>query len=181
MSHDELLSRRVVYVEDAKIFVVANGDDVVALRSQAPHVPEDHVLFCPSSGWFEGHHGERFDALGAFENAHIRIDADDFTIDGFDVAPGRKSKPLVMTFKKPDELVGNHIAKYQSIKLAKMLMAYDFDRQLNPFVEHQVGWVVSRTFRYIRIHWFGDDKPRVYPTSEFPGRWRGSKATARRP
>jgi hypothetical protein len=77
----------------------------------------------------------RFDALGAFENAHIRIDADDFTIDGFDVAPGRKSKPLVMTFKKPDEVVGNHIAKYQSVKLAKMLMAYDFDRQLNPFVE----------------------------------------------
>ncbi|MEO3385081.1 AAA family ATPase [Mesorhizobium sp. CAU 1741] len=77
----------------------------------------------------------RFDALGAFEDAHIRIEKDDFTIDGFDVAPGRKSKPLVMTFKKPDEVVGNHIAKYQSLKLAKMLMAYDFDRQLNPFVE----------------------------------------------
>ncbi|MER2534501.1 MAG: AAA family ATPase [Rhizobiaceae bacterium] len=77
----------------------------------------------------------RFDGLGPFENAHIRIDADDFTIDGFDVAPGKKSKPLVMTFKKPQEVVGNHIAKYQSVKLAKMLMAYDFDRQLNPFVE----------------------------------------------
>ncbi len=77
----------------------------------------------------------RFDGLGAFENAHIRIDADDFTLDGFDVAPGKKSKPLVMTFKKPEEVVGNHIAKYQSVKLAKMLMAYDFDRELNPFVE----------------------------------------------
>lgn len=77
----------------------------------------------------------RFDGLGAFENTHIRIDADDFTIDGFDVAPGKKSKPLVMTFKKPEEVVGNHIAKYQSVKLAKMLMAYDFDRELNPFVE----------------------------------------------
>ena len=78
----------------------------------------------------------RFDgALGAFENAHIRIDADDFTLDGFDVAPGKRSKPLVMTFRKPEEVVGNHIAKYQSVKLAKMLMAYDFDRQMNPFVE----------------------------------------------
>ncbi|HWK67306.1 MAG TPA: AAA family ATPase [Rhizobiaceae bacterium] len=77
----------------------------------------------------------RFDGLGAFEDAHIRIDADDFTLDGFDVAPGRKAKPLVMTFKKPEEVVGNHIAKYQSVRLAKMLMAYDFDRQLNPFVE----------------------------------------------
>jgi hypothetical protein len=78
----------------------------------------------------------RFDgALGAFEDTHIRIDADDFTLDGFDVAPGKKAKPLVMTFKKPEEVVGNHIAKYQSVKLAKMLMAYDFDRQMNPFVE----------------------------------------------
>lgn len=77
----------------------------------------------------------RFDGLGAFENTHLRIDTDDFTIDGFDVAPGKKSKPLVMTFKKPEEVVGNHIAKYQSVKLAKMLMTYDFDRELNPFVE----------------------------------------------
>ncbi|TSE12760.1 ATP-binding protein [Mesorhizobium intechi] len=77
----------------------------------------------------------RFDGIGPFENAHIRIDADDFTLDGFDVAPGKRSKPLVMTFKKPEEVVGNHIAKYQSVKLAKMLMAYDFERGLNPFVE----------------------------------------------
>jgi hypothetical protein len=77
----------------------------------------------------------RFDGIGTFEEAHIRIDRDDFTIDGFDVAPGKKSKPLVMTFKKPEEVVGNHIAKYQSLKLAKMLMAYDFQKELNPFVE----------------------------------------------
>jgi hypothetical protein len=77
----------------------------------------------------------RFDGLGAFEDAHIRMEADDFTLNGFDVAPGQKSKPLVMTFKKPEEVVGNHIAKYQAVKLAKMLVAYDFDRQMNPFVE----------------------------------------------
>ena len=77
----------------------------------------------------------RFGQLGAFENIHLRLDSDGFELNGFDVAPGKKSKPLVMTFKKPDEIIGNHIAKYQSLKLAKMLMAYDFDRQLNPFVE----------------------------------------------
>lgn len=77
----------------------------------------------------------RFTGLGAFENSHLKLEADNFTIDGFDVAPGRKSKPLVMSFKRPDEVIGNHIAKYQSVKLAKMIMAYDFDRQLNPFVE----------------------------------------------
>lgn len=77
----------------------------------------------------------RFTGLAAFENAHIRLDQDDFTLNGFDVAPGAKRKPLVMTFKKPEEIIGNHIAKYQALKLAKMMMAYDFDRQMNPFVE----------------------------------------------
>ncbi len=77
----------------------------------------------------------RFDGLGTFENAHIRIESDDFTLDGFDVAPGQKRTKLVMSFKKPNEIIGNHIAKYQAMKLAKMLMAHDFDRQLNPFVE----------------------------------------------
>jgi hypothetical protein len=77
----------------------------------------------------------RFTGLSAFEGNHIRIDQDDFTLDGFDVAPGQTRKPLVMTFKKPNEIIGNHIAKYQAMKLAKMLMAYDFDRQMNPFVE----------------------------------------------
>ena len=77
----------------------------------------------------------RFDALGAFEAAHLRIEKDDFTLNGFDVAPGAKRKPLTMQFKKPEEIIGNHIAKYQALKLAKMLVAYDFERQLNPFVE----------------------------------------------
>lgn len=77
----------------------------------------------------------RFDGLGAFEDAHIRLDSDDFTLDGFDVAPGQKRKPLSMTFKKPQDIVGNQIAKYQAMRLARMIMAYDFDRQMNPFVE----------------------------------------------
>ncbi len=77
----------------------------------------------------------RFDGLADFAQAHIRIEQDDFTLNGFDVAPGERRKPLEMSFKKPTEIIGNHIAKYQAMKLAKMLMAYDFDRQMNPFVE----------------------------------------------
>ncbi len=77
----------------------------------------------------------RFPELAAFEAMHIRLDTDDFELNGMDTSSRGKSKPLVMTFKKPDELIGNHIAKYQAMKLAKMLMAYDFDRQLNPFVD----------------------------------------------
>ncbi len=77
----------------------------------------------------------RFNVLDGFEQNHIRLDADDFELNGFDIRDRGKRKKLVMNFKKPNEVVGNHIAKYQATKLAKMLMAYDFEKQANPFVD----------------------------------------------
>jgi ATPases of the AAA+ class len=77
----------------------------------------------------------RFEALGDFANSHIRLDADNVTLDGFDVAPGQRRKPLEMSFKKPNEIIGNHLAKHQAMRLARMIVAYDFERQMNPFVE----------------------------------------------
>ncbi|QGX99999.1 ATP-binding protein [Roseovarius faecimaris] len=73
--------------------------------------------------------------LEAFIGASWRVEADDFTIRGFEASAKAKSSTLTMTFKQPHEVVGNHIAKYQALKLSKMLMAYDFDRKLNPFAE----------------------------------------------
>jgi hypothetical protein len=73
--------------------------------------------------------------LDPFKAVSYRVEADDFQIDGFAPATKARSTTLTMTFKKPTEVIGNHIAKYQGMKLAKMLMAYDFDRQLNPFAE----------------------------------------------
>ena len=73
--------------------------------------------------------------LDAFTSVAYRVEADDFEIRGFEAASRAKSSTLTMSFKKPHEVVGNHIAKYQAMKLAKMLMAYDFDRKLNPFAE----------------------------------------------
>lgn len=73
--------------------------------------------------------------LGAFTGATWKVEADDLTIRGFTPASKAKSSTLTMTFKKPNEVVGNHIAKYQAMKLSKMLMAYDFERRLNPFAE----------------------------------------------
>ena len=73
--------------------------------------------------------------LEPFVQAAWRVEADEFSVRGFSPATKGKSSTLTMTFKKPNEVVGNHIAKYQSMKLAKMLMAYDFDRRLNPFAE----------------------------------------------
>ncbi len=73
--------------------------------------------------------------LEPFSAVSYRVEADDFDINGFSPASRGKSTKLTMTFKKPNEVVGNHIAKYQAMKLSKMLMAYDFERQLNPFAD----------------------------------------------
>ena len=73
--------------------------------------------------------------LEPFTSVNYRVEADDFEISGFSPTRRAKSSKLTMTFKKPNEVVGNHIAKYQAMKLSKMLMAYDFDRRLNPFAE----------------------------------------------
>ena len=75
------------------------------------------------------------DRLDPFTGATWKVEADDFIIRGFSPARAAKGSTLTMTFKKPNEVVGNHIAKYQSMRLAKMLMAYDFGRRLNPFAE----------------------------------------------
>ncbi len=73
--------------------------------------------------------------MGAFASGSWKVEADGLTIAGFKPARAAKGGVLTMQFKKPEEVVGNHIAKYQSLRLAKMLMAYDFERRLNPFAE----------------------------------------------
>ncbi|THD83596.1 ATP-binding protein [Aliigemmobacter aestuarii] len=70
-----------------------------------------------------------------FGAASWRVEADDLTLSGFKPARTAKGTALTMQFKKPHEVVGNHIAKYQSLRLSKMLMAYDFERRMNPFAE----------------------------------------------
>ena len=73
--------------------------------------------------------------LASFTGASYKVEADGLAISGFKPARAAKGGALTMQFKKPHEVVGNHIAKYQSLRLAKMLMAYDFERKLNPFAE----------------------------------------------
>ena len=73
--------------------------------------------------------------VAAFTGSAWKVEADGLAINGFKPARASKGGALTMQFKKPHEVVGNHIAKYQSMRLAKMLMAYDFERKLNPFAE----------------------------------------------
>ncbi|MCA0870832.1 ATP-binding protein [Seohaeicola saemankumensis] len=103
------------------------GDDarlVATLSAQAEQLMEKVALRAQSAS-----------AVGPFTASTWRVEADDLTIRGFTPATKAKSTTLTMTFKKPNEVVGNHIAKYQALRLSKMLMAYDFERRLNPFAE----------------------------------------------
>ncbi|MDG1352461.1 MAG: ATP-binding protein [Sulfitobacter sp.] len=107
----------------------------------AAHASDDHRLVATVAAFAEALmekvalRATTAPRLEAFSAAAWHVEADDFTVRGFSPASKAKSTKLTMTLKKPNEVVGNHIAKYQSMKLAKMLMAYDFERRLNPFAE----------------------------------------------
>ncbi len=77
---------------------------------------------------------EGVSVLQAFSESRYRVEADNFEITGLRL-PHARTRHARHAFKKPEERRRNHIAKYQAMKLAKMLMAYDFDRKLNPFAE----------------------------------------------
>ncbi len=60
--------------------------------------------------------------LASFNQSSWRVEANDFVVQGFTPALKARGSTLTMTFKKPNEVVGNHIAKYQAMKLSKMIM-----------------------------------------------------------
>lgn len=126
LDNDQLALHGILWELDQEIASgVSNDAELVAiLRSACEQVMEKVAL-----------RAENTSHLDAFNAAHYRVEADNFEITGFTPAARAKSTTLAMAFKKPEEVIGNHIAKYQSMKLAKMLMAYDFQRKLNPFAE----------------------------------------------
>ena len=79
--------------------------------------------------------GETAPRIGAFTGASWRVADSDFPIVGFAPATKARGPALQMSFKKPEEVVGNAIAKHQAMRLSRMMVAYDFDRRMNPFVE----------------------------------------------
>ena len=122
----QLALHGVLWELDQTLATHANDDArlIATVAAYAEQVMEKAALRAQNAG-----------QLGPFNSATWRVEADDLTIRGFTPAAKAKSTTLTMTFKKPNEVVGNHIAKYQAMKLSKMLMAYDFDRRLNPFAD----------------------------------------------
>ena len=109
--------------------------DIAALASDEPRLMAVIAAFCEALMTRVALRAEAAVRTEAFTAGAWRVEADKLAIAGFKPARAAKGGALVMQFKKPEEVVGNHIAKYQSLRLAKMLMAYDFDRKLNPFAE----------------------------------------------
>ncbi|WP_373235743.1 ATP-binding protein [Cohaesibacter celericrescens] len=111
---------------DQKLSSFANSDNQLIAVVMA---------FCEKLMEKVARRAEASSRLEPFTSVNYRVEAEDFEINGFIPTARARSSSLTMTFKKPHEVVGNHIAKHQAMKLSKMLMAYDFDRKLNPFAE----------------------------------------------
>ncbi|MFC0813430.1 ATP-binding protein [Paracoccus panacisoli] len=103
--------------------------------------PDDKAVAAITLAWAEAlaaavrARAETAPRTQAFTGARWRVAADDLPIAGFAPATRARGKPVQMAFKRPEEVVGNAIAKHQAMRLARMLVAYDFERRLNPFVE----------------------------------------------
>ena len=109
--------------------------DIASHASDEPRLMATIAAFCEALMERVALRAQTAPRLDAFTGASWRVEADSLAIAGFKPARAAKGGQLTMQFKKPSEVVGNHIAKYQAMRLSKMLMAYDFDRRLNPFAE----------------------------------------------
>ena len=71
-----------------------------------------------------------------FSASSYAIEEDSFRLSGFS-RPSQVSAAKVVEVapKRPDEVIGNHIAKAQAMRLARMIACHDFQKGKNPFVE----------------------------------------------
>ncbi|MDZ4094370.1 MAG: ATP-binding protein [Paracoccaceae bacterium] len=130
---DEVLTDNAVLAMQGALWEL--DQDIAALAGDEPRLVAVVAAFCEALMKKVAARAEGVARLGGFASGSWRVEADGLTLAGFKPAKAAKGSILTMAFKKPTEVIGNHIAKYQSMRLAKMLMAYDFERKLNPFAE----------------------------------------------
>ncbi|MFV0385075.1 ATP-binding protein [Paracoccus sp. (in: a-proteobacteria)] len=136
-------------VEDVAADEILTDNPLTALQGAlweldqnlARHARDDKTLIATALAWAEAlsaavaARAETAPRIGAFTGASWRVAADDLPVSGFAPATKARGAPLTMAFKKPDEVIGNAIAKHQAMRLARMIVAYDFNRRMNPFVD----------------------------------------------
>jgi hypothetical protein len=73
--------------------------------------------------------------LEFFTRYHYRIEPDDVLVAGFELPDERVRSDIQVQRKRPEDVVGNHVAKLEASRIAQRLVCYDAERQANPFVE----------------------------------------------
>jgi hypothetical protein len=73
--------------------------------------------------------------LDFYTRYHYRIEPEGVTIAGFELSEARLAVEIQVPVKRPEEVVGNHLAKREGCRLAQRLACYDLERQRNPFVD----------------------------------------------
>jgi hypothetical protein len=77
---EELRERRVVYVEGAQVFLVAEGSKVLALSARSPG-RDGRLLYCDSLQTFHGPHGEAFNRVGEYFAGPAPRDMDRYVVE----------------------------------------------------------------------------------------------------
>jgi hypothetical protein len=70
-----------------------------------------------------------------FTRYHYRIEPEGVLVAGFELPEGRAAGEIQVPAKRPEDVVGNHVAKLEACRLAQRLACYDLERKQNPFVE----------------------------------------------
>jgi len=73
--------------------------------------------------------------LEFFTRYHYRIEPEGVLLAGFELPEGRVASDIQVATKRPEDVVGNHVAKLEACRIAQRLACYDRERQANPFVE----------------------------------------------
>jgi hypothetical protein len=73
--------------------------------------------------------------LEHYTRYHYRIEPEGVVLAGFELSEARAHGEIQVPEKRPEEVVGNHIAKREACRLAQRLVCYDRERQRNPFVD----------------------------------------------
>jgi hypothetical protein len=73
--------------------------------------------------------------LEFYSRYRFRVEADDVVIAGFELDEPSTRSRVEIAVKRPEEVVGNHVAKFEAMRLAQRLVCYDPERQRNPFVD----------------------------------------------
>jgi hypothetical protein len=73
--------------------------------------------------------------LEFYTRYHYRVEPEDVSIAGFELSDPETRSDVQVPSRRPEEVVGNHLAKLEAGRIAQRLACYDLEHQSNPFVD----------------------------------------------